>query len=244
MADQSNDSRKQTQPSPRTIRVVVVVLVVLGFIWNGKHPVVPMYRGTATIQVSQRMNGNLLGTGDQNSDSDYYLRKLKTIVASLVNTDLMNQVITDHDLLNNEAFAGRDADSASLSVLARKLVRKTRARLRDGTELIDVSIVDVDLELARNLVNWVSVGFIKQHATRSLNRNHHANEVLTNEAQRLKIKLRNAEVALIDFRRTSKLFVSLEERQSMVGSRVASLSQSQAIFDRDLARLKAMPLSN
>jgi len=62
---------------------------------------------------------------------------------------------------------------------------------------------------------------------------------LTNEAERLIIKLRNAEVALIDFRRRSKLYVSLEERQSMLGSRVASLTQSRDNLVGVFARLEA-----
>jgi succinoglycan biosynthesis transport protein ExoP len=239
MADQSNDSPKKTQPSRRTIRIVVVALVVLGFIWNEKHPEVPMYRGTATIQVSQRMNGKILYSDDQNSGSDYYLRKLKTIVASLANTDLMKQVIIDHDLLNNSAFTGRDASSESLGMLARNLAGRTSATLREETELIDVSVSFHDRELARDLVNWVAHGFVEQHSSRRLNMNRYANGVLTNEAERLKIKLRNAEVALIDFRRTSRLIVSLEERRSIVGSRVASLSQSKDVVDGNLARLGA-----
>jgi uncharacterized protein involved in exopolysaccharide biosynthesis len=239
MANQSNDSPMKTQISPLFIRSAIVILVVLVFIWNERHPVVPVYRANATIQVTQRMDRNLLHSDVQNSEPDYYLRRLNTIVGTLANTDLMKQVITDNDLLNNETFAGRDASSASLGILARSLVGRTSATLREGTELIDVRIVDGDRELASNLVNLISLGFIKQHGNRKLNVNRYANSVLTNEAERLKIKLRNAEVALIDFRRSSGLVVSLEERQSIVGSRVASLHQLKDNSDREVARLKA-----
>ena len=239
MTDQTSDSPKDTQTSSKTIRVVIVVLVVLGFIWGEWSPVVPSYRGKATIRVSQRMDANILVSSEQNSGSDYYSRRLNTIVASLANTELMKQVITDHDLLNNETFAGPDASAASLDSLSRGLVWRTSASLREGSDLIDVSVVSKDQDLAMNLVNWVCQGFIRQHATQRLNRNHFANQVLKDETERLKLKLRNAEVALIDFRRTSKLLVSLEERQSIVGSRIASLHQSRNNADWELARVEA-----
>lgn len=247
MADQSIDSPKQTRISPRNIRILIVALVVAGFLVKEKtRNIVEHYRGTATIQVSLGMNGDILDSGigirdagDQNSDIGSYPRRLNTIVHSLANTDLMKQVIVDHDLLNNEAFAGRDASSASLEFLARNLAARTRASLREGTELIDVSISDTDRGLARNLVNWIAEGVVKQRANRRLNTHRYATGVLTNEAERLKIKLRNAEVALIDFRRTSKLVVSLEDRHSILSSRIVSLNQSQEGVDAVLARLEA-----
>ncbi|MBT5709175.1 MAG: hypothetical protein HOI66_22875, partial [Verrucomicrobia bacterium] len=78
---------------PWTIRVLIVALVVVGFLARERNRrIVEVYRATATIQVSQTMDANILESGDQNSDSDHYLRKLNTIEASLVNTDLMRQV--------------------------------------------------------------------------------------------------------------------------------------------------------
>jgi polysaccharide biosynthesis transport protein len=224
---------------PWTIRVLIVALVVVGFLARERNRrIVEVYRATATIQVSQTMDANILESGDQNSDSDHYLRKLNTIEASLVNTDLMRQVITSNDLLNNSAFAGSGAESASLEHLARMLVSRTRANLREGTKLIDITVTNRDRDLATSLANWVSYGFVKQYSMRRLTMNRIANEALTNEAERLKIKLRNSEVALIDFRRSSKLYVSLEQRQSIVESRIASLSQSQDILERNYTRLK------
>jgi len=240
MADHPSDSTKQTQLSPRTIRILIVALVVVGCLAKEKsRNIVETYRGTTTIQVLQRMDGSFFGPNGQPSVPDYYQRKLNTIAATLANMDLMKQVIKDHDLLNNETFAGRDASSEDLGMLARRLVNRTTATLREDTELIDVSFRSVDRELARNLVNWIALGFVKQHSNQRLNMNRKANELLTNEAERLKVLLRNAEVALIDFRRTSKLVVSLEERQSIVASRVASLNQSKDSLDLEVARLEA-----
>jgi uncharacterized protein involved in exopolysaccharide biosynthesis len=238
MVDQPENFPKKIQIFPMIIRVVVVLLVVLGFIWNERRQVDPVYRATATIQVLQRMDANIIDLSDWNSDSDYRLRMLNTVVATLPNTDLMKQVIADRNLLNNETFVGGDISPASMNILARRLVSQTMASLREGTELIDVSVSSVDRDLAKNLANWVSQGSVKQHLMRRLNMNRIATGVLTNEAERLKNKLREAEVAFIDFWRRSNLFVPLEERQSIVESRIASLSQSQGILDRNLTRLE------
>ena len=186
--------------------------------------IVPSYRAKATIQVDYQQSSLLsdIEAVDTQDFSDYDV--LNTIVATMNNTELMKLVITEQDLLNNETFAGKDAGSGSLEELARKLVRKTKATLRDETRLIDLTVDDGDPTLARQLVNWIAHGYITQHSNRRLNSNKFANEVLTNEAERLELKLRNAEVALIDFRRNSNLVVSLEERQGFVQARITGLN--------------------
>ena len=219
--------------------IILVAVVLSTFIsWSKAKKVVPSYSATATIQVDYQQNSLLseIEQVDTQDFGDYDV--LNTIVATIANTDLMKQVITDHDLLNNETFAGPDAGSASLEDLASSLVGKTRANLREETRLIDLSISDDDRQMARNLINWIADGYIKQHANRRLNTNRYANGVLTNEAERLKIKLRNAEVALIDFRRTSRLIVSLEDKQSTVNSRIANLNGQLDTVDGDISKFE------
>merc|ERR1711916_164344 len=91
--------------------------------------------------------------------------------ATMVNTDLMRQVIRDNDLINVEEFAGKDADSASLDTLAKRLKGATSARLRDETRLIDITVKHGNAKLAVKLVNWIAKGYIDQHRNRRLEGN-------------------------------------------------------------------------
>ena len=238
MAEQQNDLPEQSPSSHWILRVIIVAFVVVAFLGNTMSHGVPRYRAVATIRVSQSMDSDVLDSEYLSDLPDYYLRKINTLVQSISNMKLMRQVIVDQDLLNNEDFAGRNASPGSLEIMAHYLKSRVTASLRPETELFDVRVDNRDPTLARNLVNWIAHGFITQQSNRRLNSNRYASEVLTNEAARLKIKLRNAEVALIDFRRNSNLVISMEERQAMLITKIASISEAKAGLDRNLIRLE------
>lgn len=239
MIDQQKDPAVQRRMSPLISRMLIVAFVVAAFVgkeWPNKYE--PVFRAIATLHVSQRMNSDFVDADDRNGSTDYFSRRINTIGASLANATLMRQVIADHDLLNNEVFLGGESRDPSLESLARRMVNLTSVRVRDETELIDVRFTYHEPSIARDLANWIAQGFIKQHSNRALKSNRFAIEVLTNEVERLKIKLRNAEVALIDFRRTSNLVSSLENRKSMLMARINSNSDARNRLDLNIARLK------
>lgn len=222
---------------PRCI-VLFVVLVFVGY--ELRRDFTSVYRGNATIQVAQRMDSFFpeIESVGQGMGSDPQFLVLSTFEATLVTTKLMKSVIADHDLLNNEHFASRDAPVATLEQLALDLKGRVKARIRSDTELIDVSVTHWEPDLARDLANWGTEGFIEHSFDKRLNTNRFANEVLTNELERLKIKLRHAEQALNEFRRTSGLVVSMEERQAILESRIHSVRAELDLVDRNLERVE------
>lgn len=225
--------------------IVIAVAISAAVSFKQSQNITSVFQAKATLQVDYN-NTSLLSDIEQVNTtdlSDYDI--LNTIVETIANTELMRQVILDHDLLNNPEFAGEDAGSASLDRLARRLVGKVSTKLREETRLIDISLKDGNEELAIKLINWIAKGYIKQHATRRLDNNRFATGVLTNEAEMLKLKLRNAEMALIEFRRSSKLVVSLQERQGLVQVRINDLNtkldtvrSSVSRIESDLALIK------
>jgi polysaccharide biosynthesis transport protein len=232
------DRRKKSRMVFRCRIVLFVVLMFVGYEFRRDFPT--LYQGQATIQMAQSMETfspdiESVGYG---GDSAPHSLMLNFLAESLESRRLMMRVIADHDLLNNESFAGRDATVASFEQLSWDLRGRVKARIRPDTELIDVSVTHWDPGLARDLANWVAEGFVEQSMDRRLNTNRIATGALTNEFERLKIKLRQAEVALLDFRRTSGLILSLEERHSILVTRIRFVRAELDRVGRSLARVE------
>ena len=216
--------------------ILLTTVISTAIAWNDAQDIQPRYRASATIQVDYEQASVVdIQAVDTQDLSEYDV--LNTIVETVSNLELMRQVIRDHDLLNNETFAGKNAGSASLDRLARSLKGLVSCSLREETRLIDLSVTHRDRDLAQDLVNYIAKGYVKQHANRALSINKQANQRLNNEAEQLKSKLRSAESALIDFRRNSNMVVKLEERQGLIEARIEQLNQSLDQLDEELSRL-------
>lgn len=200
----------------------VVVLGVLGVFFETQKSNPPLFRAKATILVESQAFDHRWIPSVKGLSSEASL-DLNTLVDTIPNTKLMRQVIRDNDLLNRPAFAGEKAGEGSLDLLARRLAARSSARTREGTRLIEISTTDRDRNLAVDLVNWIAAGVIKQRAHRGRSGYQVALSVLTNEAKRLKVTLRNAEEALIEFRKVSKLVLPLEQKQALLEKTVADL---------------------
>ena len=228
MSGKNDSSSKMKGGAHWGRRVLIVVLVgSLGVLWEFRKPVQSKYRATTTVQVDfgpKSPSGIAAVAGL--SDPEYEnAERLNTLAALISNTDLMRQVIMDHDLMNDTRFGGEAAGSLSLDFLALRLASQTRAERREGTHLIGISVWYPHQDLAVQLVNWICRGFIKQEGDRRLASNQLTKRVLTQEAERLKIKLRNAEVALIELRKSVKLVLSLEKREALLEEELAELSR-------------------
>lgn len=207
--------------------------------YHKSQDIEPNYRAMATIQVDYQQSSVLDDIEQVNSQDFSEYDVLNTIVATISNTKLMRQVINDNDLINRPEIAGKYEGSGSIDELARSLVGRTRAELREDTRLIDLTITDRNRKLAQDLINLIAAGYIKQHANRRIASNQLANTVLTNEAERLKLKLRNAEEALIEFRKTSKLVVSLDDRTALLAETISKRSDALDALQGEISLLRA-----
>ena len=216
--------------------ILLTAAISIAIAWNDAQDIKPRYRASATIKVDYEQASVVDIEGVDSQDLSEY-DVLNTIVETIVNTELMLQVIRDHDLLNNERFAGKNAGSASLNRLAQNLKGRVTCRLRTETRLIDIYVTHSERDLARDLVNHVAKGYVKQHANNRLNINRDANRALEDRSEQLKLSLKKAETALIDFRRNSNLVVSLDERKALVDTRIGDLNQELNTYEVKLARL-------
>ena len=115
--------------------ILLTTVISTAIAWNDAQDIQPRYRASATIQVDYEQASVVdIQAVDTQDLSEYDV--LNTIVETVSNLELMRQVIRDHDLLNNETFAGKNAGSASLDRLARSLKGLVSCSLREETRLI------------------------------------------------------------------------------------------------------------
>ncbi len=239
MAESGINPREIAQLFLERWKLILVAFAISLYVANDKSKnITRSFSAKATLQVDY-YQGGVLSDIDQvgmQDLSDYDV--LNTVVETINNTELMRQVIIDHDLLNNPKFASKNAGSASLDKLARSLSRTLGCSLRDETRLIDLRVSYGDETLCQDLVNWIADGYIKQHTNRRLSNNQLANTVLTDEANRLKLKLQRAEEALIEYRRSSELVVSLTEKEQTLRSRIEELNTQLATIRANITRIE------
>ena len=210
---------------------VILAAGVLGFGMNYSEPVA-RYRATTTLKVEFKPEMFSFGGSQENYlSNDFRVASLNTIVETISNTELMRNVIMDRDLLNRAEFVGRqfvpEGDIyVSIDRYARMLASSVTASLREGTHLIDISVSHSNPGLARDLVNWVAEGLIKQEGERIRSNTGLAMAVLSEEADRLKQKLMNADAALNDFRKTLNLTLPPEQQEAFLRNNLSQLQQT------------------
>ncbi len=234
----------------RTRIAVVVLAGILGWSYAKVQvrKIMPSFSAKTTLQIHSGPGeaGRLL-SNEPNGGQSQASSELNTLSYTLVNTELMRQVIIDHDLLNNSAFTGGYATPVSLDRLARRLLVMVQARLRPGTSLIDVTVAGRDGSLVQDLADWITDGAIKQAVNRRLSANEVAKSILTAETERLKLKLQRAEEAILEYRRSSELVIPIDQRIALlertladINSELTPLTLAISQIGNDLALLEEL----
>ncbi len=212
--------------------LLILVAGAIGFGVNYSEPSPERYRAKVTMLVEFAPEG-FVGGGPQETDAsnDFWTARLNTMVDSLANTRLMRQVIIDHDLVNQAEFVGATTLSeldpeGSLDRYSRMLASMVTVSARAGTHLFDISVFATNAGLARDLVNWIAAGFIKQNGERQLSRQKLSLALLTEEADRLKRKQISSATALAEFRKSTGLALEPREREAFLKSRLTQLQET------------------
>ena len=212
-------------------RLMFILLTGLsGYLVGQYDPIIEQYSATATLQIDPRELFDSDELGESQNDRS---TRLKTFVDSIATTHFMRNVILKNGLVDQESFAGPNAGIHSVDRLARGLSRRVEASLREGTYLLDIRLEYSDRDMALDLVNWVSEELVANSAERGERRSQHVLEVVKKQAEASKRDLKQADSALIEFRKRSNLVVPAEQRRSLLTAR---LEESHA----DLARLIRM----
>jgi len=173
------------------------------------------YQATATLQVDHRYHDRHLDR--DNMDSLVSIEdEVRTVALTLNNRPLMQRIILENELLNKASFTSRLPGTNSLKRISRELSRAVHAEVIKGTRLVNMSVTFPEPTLAKDLANLIAKGYIKQQVDHNLNNNRSADAVLTNDIERLKIKLRQTEKDLTDFRRSKNVYVPLADQQELL----------------------------
>ncbi len=153
--------------------------------------------------------------------------------------------VTERLKLNNDlAFlnvAGIDERSVTKEEAARLLVGMVKARYRENTRLLDITVTNRGAEEARILANSYAEEYLRFVLDRRTEFSRTANLSLVQEADRLRAKMRASEEAMQSFRereRTASLENMQEEAQTKLTEitlRASQLDDQMMQINRDLA---------
>jgi uncharacterized protein involved in exopolysaccharide biosynthesis len=199
---------------------VFVLVTLLTIVYLQRSP--RIYAATATLQVEQQEQ-KILKFDRVIQEDLRSTETLRTILQTLKTRSLLERVAASTKLGENPHFIGPDGSQLTTNQVAGMLERLITIRLRSGTRLIDVIVEHTDPEVTAIVANalirdFIRLGFDQDSAASDL-----ATEHLQREAERLKPKLHESEMALQNYMSDSKS-VSLEDRQNIVVPKLKELS--------------------
>jgi succinoglycan biosynthesis transport protein ExoP len=184
-----------------------------------------IYESRAVIEVDQA-TPKVNNVQDFNPDNDTNLPEvLKTIEQTLLSDTLLLRVVKANGLEKDPSFAPPKKDGSAYldSELVARFHSKVKVTLRHGTRLIDVTVEDRDPKRAQQLTESMVKEFVDQGFEQNLGLSETASDYLSQEADRLKAKLQNAEQAVQKFREDNNA-VSLEDKQNIIIEKLKELN--------------------
>src|SRR5215472_14018556 len=204
------------------ITLCLVVFLALGAAYLRGLPV--LYSSTATIAVEQDQQRFLKAENDNYQPDDLQsLDFLQTIAQSLKARPLLERVADTNNLAQDKTFLAWTNELPSRDQIAQVLEGMVSVKLRRGTRLIDVTVVDKRPEFTAKIANSVVRQYLTDSAERHFTTTEVANELLLRGAERLKKKLEESEHALQAYKEQSNAS-SLDDRQNTVVAELRELS--------------------
>jgi polysaccharide biosynthesis transport protein len=176
--------------------------------------------GPGAPRVSNTQDFNTENDESQSSDDD-----LKTIEQALLSNTLLLQVVKVNGLDEDPSFAPPKKDGSTYldSELVARLRSKVNVAVRRGTHLIDIMVEDKDPQRAQQLALSMVKEFIDQSFEQKVGISETADHYLQQEADHLKTKLQNAELAVEKYREDHGA-VSLEDKQNIIVEKLKDLN--------------------
>jgi succinoglycan biosynthesis transport protein ExoP len=205
--------------------LVVLCFVLAGaaaFAYLKRAP--KIFEAHVVLQVEQEEQ-KILNIEQVQSENLQTLELVKTIEQTLQNRALLERVFASLSLATNPKFnepglepkPGRDE-------LLKDLGDMISVKLRRGTRLIDMKVEHTDPALTAAIGNALVREYLRMNFEQNVATSEVANEFLSTEAKRLKIRLEESENALQAYKEKTKS-ASLEERQNVVVEKLKELSQ-------------------
>ena len=216
---------------------IILLCLLLGGIpivaWVLRQPV--LYRSTGIIMVESKEE-KILKTETFSQESLNSLDYLNTVVRALTSRALLNAVVQENKLGKIKALnpSGDLTDERIAALIASKM----EVHLRKGTRLIEVSVTDQDPAVARQLVNAVISGFMKDVYRQRSAVTHSAADFLADEAGKLRSKLLDSEHKLQRYKEEHDA-VSLQQNQNIIVDKLHQLNSSVTTAEDKRLRIEA-----
>ncbi|QIF02909.1 polysaccharide biosynthesis tyrosine autokinase [Roseimicrobium sp. ORNL1] len=205
---------------------LIILFAIAGVVYAAyqSNKAVPIYASRAVLQFESPRRIMPLDTVQQDDLSNE--QSLNTLIETLNSRTMLQRVAIrlklDRDFVFLPRPAGRDANP--LDVVVGRLQGCVSSGVRGRTRLIDIRAEHTDPETARKLADGVAEEYLRFTIETRNRSNQMANQMLMEEATRLKEKVSRSQLALQEFRERTGL-VSLEKDQDIVVTRFKQLNE-------------------
>ena len=238
------------------VLLVLTLTTFLGGLYVVRSP--KIYSATLTLQVDQESKIFEKFKQDDQTTTDV----LKTFEQTIISRPVLERVASTNQLTRNSKFlaiyekkkglfdavAGTAAPEKELSTegIAATLTAITESRMRRGTRLIDLSVEHPNPEIAALLANSIFREYVQLSFEQYVSSVLTANRFLTDEAEKLKLKMKASEQALQAYREKVNR-ISLDDKKDIIGQKLKELSakvteakSARIRLESDLAQIKQL----
>jgi polysaccharide biosynthesis transport protein len=203
--------------------------------WVRKVPVT--YQAKAVLQVEQEEQ-RLVGIEEVSRQDLRTGEMVNTIVQNIKNSRVLGRVVRSNNLATDPLFLPGNTNKLSEPRLVSALGAMITAKLRPETRLVDITVTHSSAQMAQKLANAVAREFILESLDQRFSTTKAANELLYEEAGKLKKKLEVSERNLQAYKETNQS-VSLEERQNIIVEKLKGLNLKYTAAKADRVQLEA-----
>jgi polysaccharide biosynthesis transport protein len=195
----------------------------------------PVYRSTAGIQIEQQEQKviNIDAVTKQDLSQN---EVLKTFEQGFRKRSLMERIVTANGLKGVAELAPKGRVFNSDDDIVDFLLERSKASLRTGTRLIDVSFDHEIPRLARSLAQSIVEQSIQLGFDESYNAAEGASKFLVSEVDKLRQRLEKSEQTLQEYREHVGS-VALQDQQNIVVEKLKQISSSLTVVKADRLRL-------
>ena len=180
---------------------MLVTVLIAGYAYT----IPKKYKADSTVFIEKNVIANLVRGLAVSPDIRDRIRVLRYALSS---RELISRVLTE---MESDIFA---ESKAAQQIFIDELKKRTSISVR-GQELFIVSLVDEDPAFAQTYVNTLVGKYVEENISAKRDETYGANRFLNEQIDLFKNKLDIAEDAIIQFRKKSGIYFSLDEKATL-----------------------------
>jgi polysaccharide biosynthesis transport protein len=185
---------------------IFVALFVTSAITAGSYFLPKKYQADSTVFIEKNVINDLVKGIAVTPDMDTRVRVIKY---ALLSRNLISKVLADMDI-DTEVKS-----TAELQDMVSALQKRTDIKVKDKEGLFIVSITDQDPHFAQDYVNKLVRKYVEENLSGKREETYGANRFLDEQLIHFKDKLDQSEDAIIEFRRSKGVFLSVDEKSAL-----------------------------